>query len=123
MQRLLADENVAGATIAALRAAGFDMASVAETCPGIADREVLLRSREQERWLVTYDRDYGDLIYRQGEPAPPGVVYLRLTPSEPKEAARAVESALRRFSRDGYFLVVGREGHVRERALPVDAHR
>ncbi len=123
MRRLLADENVARATIAALRAAGFDVASIAEACPGIADREVLRLGREQGRWLVTFDRDYGDLIYGQGEPAPPGVVYLRLAPADPMEAARVVEAALQCFSRDGYFLAVGREGQLRERALPTHARR
>ncbi len=119
MRSLLADENVGAATIRALRVAGFDVASIAEVCPGIADRQVLRLAREQQRWLVTFDRDYGDLIFGQGEPAPPGVVYLRMLPSDPREPARAVEDALRRFTEEGLFLVVDSDANVRERALPV----
>lgn len=106
------------ATVTALRAAGFDVHAIAEASPGIADREVLQLAREQQRWLVTFDRDYGDLIFRALEPPPPGVVYLRMVPADPGEPARAIEDALRRFGGEGVFLVVGRNANVRERVFP-----
>lgn len=123
MRRLLADENVPMATVAALRAGGFHVRAIAEDCSGIADREVLRHACDQARWLVTFDRDYGELIFRHGAPAPPGVVYLRVVPLDPGEPARIVEDVLRRFVGEGIFLVVGRNANVRERALPGHGRR
>jgi predicted nuclease of predicted toxin-antitoxin system len=118
VRRLLADENVPMVSVRALRINGFDVSSIAEDSPGIADRQVLQRAREQGRWLITLDRDYGELIFRNGEPPPPGVLYLRIVPLDPEEPARCVEDALRRFLDDGVFLVVGRGTNVRERVFP-----
>lgn len=118
MRRLLADEHIPKASVVALRSAGFDVCAIAEDCPGIADRDVLRLARDQRRWLVTFDRDYGDLIFRRGEPPPPGVVYLRMLPSDPQYPARVVQDVLDRFEGEGVFLVVGRNTNVRERALP-----
>ncbi|MFP5374602.1 MAG: DUF5615 family PIN-like protein [Gammaproteobacteria bacterium] len=119
MQRLLADENVPMTAVRLLRARGFDVAAVAEDCPGASDLEVLRLACGQRRWLITFDRDYGALIFQGRQAAPPGVLYLRVFPSDPAEPGHMVEDALHRFGREGMFLVVGREGTVRERPLPV----
>ena len=58
--RLLANENIPIATVVALRDAGYDVTSLFETTPGIADEKALALAREQGRILVTFDRDYGN---------------------------------------------------------------
>jgi len=37
--------------------------------------------------ILTFDRDYGELIYRHRLPVPPGVVYFRYDPLSPEEPA------------------------------------
>lgn len=80
LPRLLADENIPARAIDALRTAGYDLLSIREFSPGIPDEEVLRLAVAQDSILVTFDRDYGDLVFRRGLKAPQGIIYLRLDP-------------------------------------------
>ncbi|PSQ99871.1 MAG: hypothetical protein BRD48_02545 [Bacteroidetes bacterium QS_9_68_14] len=114
--RFLADENVPMPSVRALREKGHDMAAVIETTPGTSDEGVLIRAREEDRTLVTFDSDYGTLIFRDRNVAPPAVVYFRLVPREPLEPARALQQLLKETTLAGQFTVVERQG-VRQRSL------
>ena len=59
----LADENIPLGTVAALRSCGEDVLAVAQASPGAAHEEVLRLARRQGRVIVTFDRDYGDLVF------------------------------------------------------------
>jgi len=62
--RLLADENIEAEIILALRHDGFDVTSVREISPGIDDESVLKLANEVEAVLITNDKDFGELVYR-----------------------------------------------------------
>jgi predicted nuclease of predicted toxin-antitoxin system len=79
--RFLANENFPLESVRSLRAAGHDVAAVIEDSPGAKDHEVLARAAREERIILTFDRDYGELIYRLKHPAPAGIIYLRFAPS------------------------------------------
>ena len=55
----LADENFPRPALDALRNAGWDVLSIAEECPGISDEEVAALCSEQQRILLTFDKDFG----------------------------------------------------------------
>jgi predicted nuclease of predicted toxin-antitoxin system len=120
--RLLADENFPLPSIARLRAAGFDVAAVAEEARGATDLDVIRRARDEERILITFDRDFGELIYLKGESPPPGVIYFRLIPDHPEEPADLLVEAIRTAGLEpvGKFSVLRRD-HVRQRDLPAEA--
>lgn len=80
LRRLLADENFPRPAIAALRAAGHDVLAVRESCPGIDDLQVLELARQTGRWLLTFDSDFGKLVFSHGAGAPPAILYFRLMP-------------------------------------------
>lgn len=86
--RLLVNENFPAPSVAILRAAGYDVFSVSESCAGIEDGEVLARAEREQRWLVTFDRDYGELVFARGHPAPPAVILLRVHSYRPDDPAR-----------------------------------
>jgi predicted nuclease of predicted toxin-antitoxin system len=111
--RLLADENVPLASIQQLRGAGHD---VEQLPPGTADRIILDRARTEQRVLVTFDRDFGELIFRAGEAAPAGLLYLRFEPASPTEAADVLQSlfAHAEIQIEGFLTVVDRD-RVRQR--------
>ena len=116
--RVLADENIPLPSIRLLRGAGHDVASVMEERPGAADTVVLQHAVASARVLLTFDRDYGELIYRRGMEAPPAVVYLRFVPSTPQEVAVVMEELLRaEVPLMGHFTVV-EPNRVRQRPLP-----
>ena len=83
----LADENFPRPALVALRRAGHEVFSIAEDCPGISDEEVAALCAEQHRTLLTFDKDFGELVFRRGLPAGSGVVLFRITPASPEEAA------------------------------------
>ncbi|RIK41893.1 MAG: hypothetical protein DCC55_10525 [Chloroflexi bacterium] len=116
--RFLADENFPRASIELLRSAGYTVAAIAEDSPGIQDLAVLERAAAEERIILTFDRDYGELIFRFSLPAPAGLVYLRYDPREPTEPARDILRlmTLADLSLEGKFTVVERE-RVRQRPL------
>lgn len=74
--KFLADECCDTALVEALRADDHDVCYVMETMPGASDREVLRTAYNQERILLTEDKDFGELVYRLRYPVH-GLVLLR----------------------------------------------
>lgn len=74
--KLLADENIENEIIIALRLSGFDVLSIRETDPGIEDRSVLGIAQSSDCILLTNDKDFGELVYRERLLAK-GVILLR----------------------------------------------
>jgi predicted nuclease of predicted toxin-antitoxin system len=116
--RFLADENVARPTILLLRAAGHEIESMSELAPGTPDEEVLQRARLGGHILITFDRDFGELVYRRGAPVPAGIIYLRLRGVMPGPIASILINLIESpdIELSGRFTVVDPE-KVRQRAL------
>ena len=76
--RILADENIAGRSISRLRNHGYDVLSVKDAYPSETDINLLELATGEERTLITYDTDFGELIHRDRVPAPYGVLLFRL---------------------------------------------
>ncbi len=116
--RLLANENIPSLSISKLEQQGFDVKSIGGRLGGIQDREVLQMAVDEARVLITFDRDYGHLIYKLGLPVPPGVIYIRLLPESPQEPADLILELLELdIPLEGRFTVLDRE-RVRQRTLP-----
>jgi predicted nuclease of predicted toxin-antitoxin system len=77
MARLLANENVPADAVEAIRQAGHDLAWVRETSPGATDEVVLAQALAERRVLLTFDKDFGELAFRRGLQATPGIILLR----------------------------------------------
>lgn len=92
--RYLADENFPVSVIRALRAAGHDVVSIAEDSPSIPDYTVLSRSVRENRVLITYDKDYGKLVFDDREPADCGIVLFRFRDSPSESQIRFMVSVL-----------------------------
>ena len=75
--RIVADENVEKEIVDRLRADGHDVAFIAEDAPGIDDGAVLDRSVDAGRILLTADKDFGELVFRQ-RMAHSGILLVRL---------------------------------------------
>ncbi len=115
--RFLTNENVPGPVAATLRERGHDVVAVKESLPGAADRTVLERAHAEERVVVTFDKDFGELAVRFQLPVV-GVILLRLGGSSPDaDNRRAVAAIASREDWPGHFGVVT-DDRIRLRPLP-----
>ncbi len=92
---LVADESVDQRIIEGLRLAGHKIVSVAEEAGGSADDQVLALAETHGTVLLTADKDFGELVYRQ-QLAHRGVILLRqagLSIEARVEAVRAILEA------------------------------
>lgn len=114
----LANKNFPVVSIRLLRHAGHNGASVIEETPGEKDRNVLKRASEENRVILTFDRDYGELIYRHKVFIPAGLVYFRFNPSTPEEPAEMLLNIIEKGEVPiiGRFTIVER-GRIRQRTF------
>lgn len=111
---VLANENIPMSVVMALRQDGHDVAWVIETTPGAADEDVLQAAIDQQRLLLTLDKDFGELVFRSGRQAQ-GIVLVRPPYGQPEQLAGRFFADPSRLI--GAFCVV--EGDVQRcRPLP-----
>lgn len=110
--RFLLDECVGPAVAMWLRNDGRDAVSIQDVEPGAEDEAVLNRAATEKRILVTYDRDYGELVFLHRKKHA-GVIYLRI--GDPEDAAKI--SAIERVLSSPMGGVEGRFVVVTERTI------
>jgi predicted nuclease of predicted toxin-antitoxin system len=115
--RFLANENFPGAAVAALRAAGHDIAWVRIVTPGAADPDVLSWAAREQRVLLTFDKDFGELARRSALPAACGIILLRMPMPRAGDVGRRLADLITsRNDWAGHFAVI-EPGRIRMRAL------
>ncbi len=92
--KLLANENFPYASIYYLREKGYDVLSIGIDNPSIMDSEIMNIAINEGRTILTFDRDYGELIFRYNYKPEKGVIYLRLAEYKPHEPGLIVEGIL-----------------------------
>lgn len=114
----LANENFPMASIRMLRDANYNVASVIEDSPGSKDYDVLRRANVETRVILTFDRDYGELIYKHKLFTPAGVVYFRFDPATPEEPGKILLTILdnSKISIVGEFTVA-EKSRIRQRTI------
>ena len=117
--RFLANENFPLNSVNKLRNAGFDIVSVIEIMAGANDKRILGHAHQEGQVILTFDRDYGELIYKQKLPVPVGVIYFRFTPLTPEAPAEYILNLLAnpKIQLEGKFTVA-RQERIRQRPLP-----
>lgn len=114
----LANENFPAPSIRKLKAAGVDVVVVSEAMPSVSDKEVLAFAQKTQRWILTFDRDYGDLIFREGLLSPPAILYFRQEPFPPDHPADLVLAIMSEPQQVlGYMVVITGQG-VRRKRFP-----
>lgn len=115
---LLANENVPMPAVHFLCNAGVQVESVAESMPAASDREVLAYAAQHGLWVLTFDRDYGELVFARAAAAPLAILYVR---QAPRPAVAFGEDILALLDDSafaaGHLVVLSGRG-LRRRALP-----
>ncbi len=116
--RILANENFPSDAVTALQARGHDVAWIRTDAPGSSDPQVLARAQAEDRILVTFDKDFGELAFRSRLPASSGVVLFRISAPSSSHVARVAVAALEsRTDWAGHFAVV-EDDRIRLTPLP-----
>ena len=105
--RFLADESCDFTVVTALRAAGHDVSAVVEVNPRAEDDVVLTLARSDTRVLLTEDKDFGRLAYKDGRETA-GVILIRFPTTARNAVGQAVVNVVAELGEriDGTFVVV-----------------
>ena len=115
--RWLIDECVDAALAAQLHELGHDVTYMSEIAAHATDAEVMRRAQIETRLLLTEDKDFGDLVFRQAKPVT-GIVLLRIDPPRRSLKWTRLKGAVDRFGERlfGRYTVI-EEGRYRSRPL------
>jgi predicted nuclease of predicted toxin-antitoxin system len=115
--RFLANENFPLDAVEALRHQGHDVVWIRTESPGISDPEVLSRAQTEDRILLTFDKDFGELAFRTKPPVASGIILFRITaPSSVVVAQKVVTAIALRDNWAGHFSVI-EDDKIRMRLL------
>jgi len=113
----VADENIDEPIIKALRKLHLNILSISEAMPGCSDSEVLAFANKNNSFIITSDKDFGELIFRQRKILK-GVILLRLHGLRPEEKLKLVEEFFTKrisvLNENNLFVVIS-ENSVRIR--------
>ena len=87
--KFLADEGIDRSIVNELRALGFDVFYVIEDVRSLDDDILLQIARDENRILITRDKDFGELVFRLNK-AHAGVILIRLEGNTTQERADIV---------------------------------
>jgi predicted nuclease of predicted toxin-antitoxin system len=111
--RLLLDQDVYAVTARFLVDAGYDVVLVAQIgLSQASDEEILRTAQEQNRILITRDRDYGNLVFVRAMGS--GVIYLRILPTTVNNVHNELIRVMETYAEVelvGAFVVVEPDGH------------
>lgn len=118
--KLLADENVHGDIVTALRSDGHDVRWVVEGgWAGSEDLVLLELARREGRLILTADKDFGELVEFDPNTPPVGVILLRYRFLDINRMIHDLQQALRYVISHGLedrgFILVLEEARMRVR--------
>jgi predicted nuclease of predicted toxin-antitoxin system len=115
--RFLADECCDTALVSALRDDGHDILYVLETMRGSRDTQILERAFEEDRILITEDKDFGEIAIRLRRPVK-AIVLLRFDIHEKSQKIPRIRHLLEQEGKNipGKFIVL-EANKIRSRQL------
>jgi predicted nuclease of predicted toxin-antitoxin system len=96
---IVADESVDFAVIYKLRQDGYAVLSISERHAGWPDDLVLEFAFTEQGYLITEDKDFGELTYRLNKPSH-GVLLIRLPEADSEQKAILVSAVMRQHSKE-----------------------
>ena len=115
MIKFLSDENIAPSLVKAIRRKGFDVKDIKEEKMfGVGDDEVLKMANNENRIVITHDKDFANIINNRLLPHK-GVILLRFIDQSPSNVAKHFVPLLDSKIKDRFKnnLVVISEGFVK----------
>jgi predicted nuclease of predicted toxin-antitoxin system len=116
--KFLVDESCDAIVVRVLNDLEQNVRSVAKEKPGISDREVLQWAYSEQRILITDDRDFSELIYRQNH-ASHGVILVRISDEHRDDRSRQIRHLIQNHEHELEFaMTTVTRNQIRIRPLP-----
>ncbi|MBN1981007.1 MAG: DUF5615 family PIN-like protein [Chitinivibrionales bacterium] len=116
--QFVADENVPIASVRYLRQLGYQIDAISELSPGITDVQVLEYSENRKRILITFDLDFGELVFKKKAVATQGIIILRFIPCSAIETGLLLSTIFNSVNMifEGFITIIERD-YIRRRPL------
>ena len=103
--KFLADENISNKVVNALRSKRIDIIPIKELTSGISDETILEVASKQNRVVITFDANFGDLVFRQKLKSR-GVILLKLSKKSSQHVVDTISNLLMTKAKiEDHFLV------------------
>ncbi len=114
--RFLANENFPNPSVKILREHGYDVNYILESNRSVSDEKVIEIALTEKRIILTFDKDYGEIIFRHKIVSPPAVIFFRYKGESPVSAGENLLKLVNenRFELENLFTVVSKD-NVRQR--------
>lgn len=108
--KFLLDENIGKKIATFLNQQKYSTQRIRDIKPGIEDFEVLNLAVSQKAILITSDKDFGELIFKEKQPHS-GVIFLRLTDQTSENKIQAIKFVLSKYKKinDKFIVVTKKE--------------
>jgi predicted nuclease of predicted toxin-antitoxin system len=108
--RFLADVNVESEIVDHLRQNGYDIKWIPDYDRQMSDEALLDMAVTEKRILITNDKDFGELAFRQRRPLV-GIILLRVTGQRTRDKIRVLGSLLEDHQSKipGSFIVLSKD--------------
>lgn len=95
--KFLADESLEYSIVLWLRESGYDVLSIAEDFPSVKDEKVLQKANQEDRLIITNDKDFGNLVFLN-KLSNKGVVLLRFRTEKVETKIKFIKTFLKNYS-------------------------
>lgn len=113
----LANENFPKPSVIALREKGHLVKSIQDEQGGVPDEKVVEIAEQEDLIILTFDSDYGEILFKYPRPSIPSVVYFRFKGKAPNEAGNLLLALIEKgIELKGYFSVIEEQG-IRQRKI------
>jgi predicted nuclease of predicted toxin-antitoxin system len=112
LTRLIADENIPNEVVNLLKRQGVDIVSVTKFASGLSDAEVLDLANTKNGIVVTFDKDFGQLIFKERRKTK-GLMLLKFAPKSPQQIAKRIQQVLTAKIRMENCVITVKEDNIR----------
>lgn len=114
--KFLLDENIGKEVAKLLEQLGYTASRIRLISPGIEDYSVLNLSVLKDAILITSDKDFGELIFKEKQPSA-GVIFLRLEDESSKNKIKALKKIFSKYKniKNKFVTVKEKDGKFRIR--------
>ena len=114
---IIADENVGKNLINHLVENGYEVYSIREHQQGISDKMVIDTAKSKKGFLITEDKDFGELIFFY-DIRDCSVIFLRYEKKDVEQIKRNIIKTLEFYFRDqGHFFITITKDKIRIRKI------